>query len=102
MSMGVFSGPIPEEFCDLIQLEGLYLYDNYLTGELQIPLYPLVSPLNISFSSTHLSSSGKIPPGLLKLPRLCGIYLFSNSLEDIGEMREAFKKKLLPDGIVYI
>jgi hypothetical protein len=34
---------------------GIYLYDNYLEG--------------------------KIPRSLLTLPRLCGVYLFSNSLE---------------------
>jgi hypothetical protein len=41
----------------LHNLEGIYLYDNYLEG--------------------------KIPRSLLKLPRLSGIYMFSNNLEGI-------------------
>lgn len=48
-------GKLPASFIELTNLEGLYLFDNFIEG--------------------------KIPDELCELPRLCGLYMFNNNFE---------------------
>ena len=76
-------GPIPESMTTMTQLEGLYLFDNFLSG------YKIFSfPIHTYILTYILSScanipinlfTGKIPIGLSDLPYLSGIYLFTNN-----------------------
>ena len=65
------TGPLPVELCTLAHLEGLYLYENRLTGD--------------------------IPLGFVEEPvrgNLTGLFLFNNNFRNVYEARSLFQAKL--------
>ena len=71
-------GPLPLELCKLRRMQGLYLYDNYFTGNCPEKLI------------VNLKGS------------LRGIYLFNNHFENLETIRELCTKELQPDCVVCV
>jgi hypothetical protein len=71
-------GSLPASLCSLHRMQGLYLYDNFLSGEI---------PLSLILNLKHT---------------LQGIYLFNNNFTNSDEARKWCEESLMPKCLVYV
>lgn len=94
LRLNELTGPIPFDLLQCRRLEGLYLFDNYLTGtypSFENRAHNVWFCVILIYISFHI---GTIPDELSDLPKLSGVYLFNNNFTGTDRSRELFKGKL--------